>query len=344
MFPSRSFQQTKITKTMKNPNLKTHPTVSDPSRHGSPRFMSKVGALFAAALTLCGGLASAGLVLEVKPADYDTVSMQWPITAGTMATDYFQGSSSAITIASKVYSGDGKGYKALDFTAAASIFGGPLCPPSLGGASPRSIEAWCYQPTDAVGDAMTILCLSRQGGPDNSNFAFVNSLFNRSIWAPPYIEGWNASNAARSGQWVHLAASYDGATLNLYVNGAPDKTGIAHTFATESGGSMTIGMMRWSATPVTTPQSTANADGWNAWRGYLGAIRVYDEARSATQIADDYALGVNYGEAVWSCPRSRLPQAPAAPSVPWASPTSRRAATKPIPSLRILVTRSSTSS
>lgn len=281
---------------MKNPNLKTHPTGSDPSRHGSPRFMSKVGALFAAALTLCGGMASAGLVLEVKPADYDTVSMQWPITAGTMATDYFQGSSSAITIASKVYSGDGKGYKALDFTAAASIFGGPLCPPSLGGASPRSIEAWCYQPTGANGDAMTILCLSRQGGPDNSNFAFVNSLINRSIWAPPYIEGWNASNAARSGQWVHLAASYDGATLNLYVNGAPDKTGIAHTFATESGGSMTIGMMRWSATPVTTPQSTANADGWNAWRGYLGAIRVYDEARSATQIADDYALGVNYGE------------------------------------------------
>jgi hypothetical protein len=83
----------------------------------------------------------------------------------------------------------------------------------------------------------------------------------------------------------------------LCVRRQRSKTGIAHTFATESGGSISIGMMRWTSTgPDTTTHSTDNADGWNAYRGYLGSIRVYDEARTAGQVSTDYALGVNYGE------------------------------------------------
>jgi hypothetical protein len=287
---------------MKNPNLENHRPVSVPLLQRSRSFGSTAGALFAAALSLLGGVASAGLVLEVKPAEYDTGTQQWPIATGAMAGDYFQGSSSAITIASKIHAGDGKGYNALDFTTAASIFGGPLCPPSLGGANPRTIEAWCFQPTNANGDAMTILCLSRQNAPTDGNFAFVNSLYNRSIWSNPRVVGWNASNADRSGKWVHLAVTYDGTTSRCYVNGVADKVD-TYTYNTESGGSMTIGMMRHAPAPVTTPQSTANADGWNAWRGYLGSIRVYDEARTAGQIADDYALGVNYGETGQTLPK-----------------------------------------
>lgn len=265
----------------------------------------RMASLFMASLFLCASQAIAGLVFELNPADYDTVTRQWTISAGTMATDYFQCADwNPVSKTTKVYANDGKSYKAIDFTANGTIMGGPLCPASLGGANPRTIEAWCFQPSNANGDAMTILCLSRQAGPDNSNFAFVNSLYNRSIWASPYSLGWNASNAARSGNWVHLVASYDGTSINLFVNGVPDKTGIAHTFATESGGSMTIGMMRHKTDgPNTTPHSTANADGWNAWRGWLGSIRVYDSARTAGEVAADYALGVNYGEVGTSQPK-----------------------------------------
>ncbi len=271
-----------------------------PPRHRTA--FRKSLALAALALAFGSGpRANAGLVLELKPADYDAPSKKWPIADGSIlpsgpASDYFACATWATTpsLTTKVNAGDGLSYKAVDFTAAATILGGPLCPASLGGANPKTIEAWCFQPTNAGGDAMTLIDLSRQGGPDNSNFSFCNSLYNRSIWSPPYIEGWNASNAVRSGNWVHLVASYDGALLNLYVNGAPDKTGIAHTFATEAGGSISIGMMRYGFDG--TAHSTNNADGWNSYRGYMGSIRVYDEARSASQVSADYALGVNYGE------------------------------------------------
>jgi|GEM_PF-3000957 len=284
----------------------TNTRVSDSNtiRRGSRR-LSTLTAACATALLLTAGVASAGLVLELNPANYNTGTRQWTISAGSMATDYFQCASwNPVSMTTKVYAGDGKSYKAIDFTANGTIMGGPLCPVSLGASNPRTMEAWCFQPTGANGDAQTILCLSRQGGPDNSNFAFVNSMYNRSIWAPPYIEGWDANNSVRAGKWVHLVASYDGTTLNLYVNGVPDKTGIARTFATESGGSMTIGMMRYKGDgPNTTPHSTDNADGWNAWRGWLGSIRVYDSARTAEEVAADYVLGVNYGEVGTSQPK-----------------------------------------
>lgn len=73
----------------------------------------------------------------------------------------------AVTVASKIDTGNRLTYHAIDLTATASL---------LGGENFRTIEASCCQPTTAGGDAQTILCLSRQGGPDNHNFAFVNSL------------------------------------------------------------------------------------------------------------------------------------------------------------------------
>jgi hypothetical protein len=198
---------------------------SNPSRRRPCRLAAKACTSVAAALLLGIDMATAGLVLEVKPSEYNTGTLQWPIAAGSMAGDYFACAPWApVSVTTKVNAGDGLSYKAVDFTAAGSILGGPLCPASLGGANPKTIEAWCYQPTGANGDAQTLIDLSRQNGPDNSNYAFCNSTYNRSIWSPPYIEGWNASNAVRTGNWVHLVASYDGTTLNLYFNGAPDKT------------------------------------------------------------------------------------------------------------------------
>ena len=129
-----------------------------------------------ATLLLSAGIASAGLVLEVKPTDYDTTSQQWPIANGNMAGDYFACAPwGPVSVTSKINAGNGPGYTAIDFTAANTIMGGPLCPSSLGGANPKTIEAWCFQPAGANGDAMTLIDLSRQYGPDNTNFSFCNS-------------------------------------------------------------------------------------------------------------------------------------------------------------------------
>jgi len=244
--------------------------------------------------------ANAGLVLELKPSDFNATDKKWPIANGSIlpsgaGSDYFACATFHATpaLTSKVNTTNGLGYSAVDFTAAGTILGGPLCPDSLGGANPKTIEAWCFQPTGANGDAQTIIDLSRQYGAENSNFGFSNAGYGQAVQSSPNTVNWTAGNSVRQGNWVHLVASYDGTTLNLYVNGALDKS-VAHTYATETGGSISIGCMRWGK--ATTAHSTDNEDGWNNWKGYLGSIRVYDEARTADQVSTAYGLGVNYGE------------------------------------------------
>jgi len=283
--------------------MKTQPPDPNPARLRPCATFRKTLALAAIGLGFAGGpRANANLVLEVKPSDFNASAKQWPIANGTLAGDYFACAPWATTpaLTSKINSGNGLGYSAVDFTAASTILGGPLCPASLGGANPRTIEAWCFQPTGANGDAQILVDLSRQYGPDNTNFGFSNSGYGHAVQSNPNTVDWNTGNSVRQGNWVHLVASYDGATLCLYVNGTPDKT-VAHTYATEAGGSISIGMMRYGFTP--TAHSTDNADNWNAYRGYLGSIRVYDEARTAGQVSSDYALGVNYGEAGTGLPK-----------------------------------------
>ena len=52
----------------------------------------------------------------------------------------------------------------------------------------------------------------------------------------------------------------------------------------------------FNASDVTTPHSFNEWDGWNIYHGYLGAIRVYDEAKSNSDIASEFAEGINFGE------------------------------------------------
>ncbi|MCX6874514.1 MAG: carboxypeptidase regulatory-like domain-containing protein [Verrucomicrobia bacterium] len=275
--------------------MKTTPPDSNPSRRWPLRLAAKAAAAMAV-LLLGTGTASAGLVLELKPGDYDTSTHRWSIADGTMAGDYFQCNWSFPAKGLLGNPGSATGYQMLDFTANGTLLGGPQCPTSLGGDNPKTIEAWCFQPTGVNGDWQTIFDLSRQNGANNSHFAFCNGGYGQAIEARPDNIGWNANNSVRQGKWVYLVASCGGGTVNLYVNGVLDKT-LSRVFATESGGRMSIGMMPWcnSNEPA---YSTNGADGWNQYRGYLGAIRVYDEARTGVQVEADYNSGaVNYGEA-----------------------------------------------
>lgn len=293
---------------MKTPIPHLQPPAGLPSRLRPAAALRTSLALAATALAFSTApRAHAGLVLELKPSDYSATDKKWPIANGSIlpsgaGSDYFACANWATipALTSKINTTNGLGYKAVDFTAADTMLGGPLCPTSLGGANPKTIEAWSFQPTGANGDQQTIIDLSRQYGADNSNFGFCNSGWGHAVQSNPNTVNWTAGNSVRQGNWVHLVASYDGTTLNLYVNGALD-TSVAHTYATESGGSISIGMMRWGM--AATAHSTDNGDGWNSYRGYLGSIRVYDEARTAEQVSTDYALGVNYGEAGTGLPK-----------------------------------------
>jgi len=69
----------------------TNTRVSDSNtiRRGARR-LSTLTAVCATALLLTAGVASAGLVLEVQPSNYDTGTKKWALTdGGSLAPDYF---------------------------------------------------------------------------------------------------------------------------------------------------------------------------------------------------------------------------------------------------------------
>jgi hypothetical protein len=80
-----------------------------------------------------------------------------------------------------------------------------------------------------------------------------------------------------AGAWAHLAATFDGATLRLYVNG-----GLVATRAVT--GSMTAS---------TAPLRIGGNATWGEWFGGLvDDLRVYNRALSATEIQSDQATPV----------------------------------------------------
>jgi hypothetical protein len=89
--------------------------------------------------------------------------------------------------------------------------------------------------------------------------------------------GWaNTIGAAAisSHTWTHLAATYDGATVKLYVNGVLSATTIPGT-CTPGSAAMHIG------------KRSVGVSGWYYFSGTIDEVRVWNTALSAAQIADN---------------------------------------------------------
>jgi hypothetical protein len=79
------------------------------------------------------------------------------------------------------------------------------------------------------------------------------------------------------GQWVHAAATYDGAMMRLYLNG------------TEVGSRKATGGIDGSTTaPVTIGESP---DGAGAFDGVIDQVRIYNRALTASEIASLHSTG-----------------------------------------------------
>ena len=74
------------------------------------------------------------------------------------------------------------------------------------------------------------------------------------------------------GVWSHLAATYDGATLRLFVNGV------------QAGTRATTGAMSTSAAPL---RLGGNAPWGEHFQGLIDEVRIYNVARTATEIQSD---------------------------------------------------------
>ena len=155
------------------------------------------------------------------------------------------------------------------------------------GNTKRTVEFWAYiKTTDWVGEKNQIYYYG--GTASNGSFGLdfgtgaVGTTSNHATLNPftgsdiRDDTGKDLGINSSTDQWVHIAMTWDGTVLTTYVNGLPKIT------AQGSG----------SATTLNTAQSTLtigyNPTNSNCFNGYFDEFRVWNVARSATEIKDNY--------------------------------------------------------
>jgi len=117
------------------------------------------------------------------------------------------------------------------------------------------------------------------------------SLYDQSA-GPAYVfASYTTSLASYEGQWVHLAMTYDGSGahtgIKIYLNGTNVKN------YGETGGGTYVAMENLGA-----PLRIAYGQAYGFMDGIIDDVRVYNYARTAEQIQQDYNAGVvvHFGE------------------------------------------------
>lgn len=136
-----------------------------------------------------------------------------------------------------------------------------------------TLEAWVY-PTQTMSGWRTVINKEQPNGFGAAYYLAANSDLNQPEGAV-YTTAWNklyGGPVVNANQWTHLATTYDGSTLRLYVNGAQVSS------RPQTGGiDVTTGVLR-----------IGGNDYWGEFfKGYIDEVRVYNRALSAGEIATD---------------------------------------------------------
>jgi hypothetical protein len=195
--------------------------------------------------------------------------------AGTTTSDA-TGSGNTGTLSGATWSATGKFGKALSFNGSSSLVTVPDAA-SLDLTNGMTLEAWLY-PTTLSGWRTAILKRTTAG--------LAYSLYAHNNDPQPAstinVAGSDVSATGPSAlplnTWSHLAATYNGTTLRIYLNGAQ------------------VGSMAVSGS-ITTSTGQLSIGGNNVWgeyfAGLIDEVRVYNRALTATEIQTDMttALG-----------------------------------------------------
>ncbi len=125
----------------------------------------------------------------------------------------------------------------------------------------------------------------------------------------PATQSWYASDAIWSNEWSHVALSYAGSTLQLYVDGLPagDIPDAVDGLAAVVLDGLQLGSLRtWTAGATPTPAS------YGYFAGRLDEIRLWWGPRTAAEVYDNHGLPLEATERL----RCRFEFDPAAPPDP----------------------------
>ncbi|MBK8508350.1 MAG: PKD domain-containing protein [Candidatus Competibacteraceae bacterium] len=141
-----------------------------------------------------------------------------------------------------------------------------------------TLEAWVY-PTETMSGWRSIITKEQPNGFGAAYYLAANSDVNQPE-AAIYTAQWNklyGGPLVGANQWTHLAGTYDGSTLKLYVNGTQVSS------QPRTGGiDVTTGVLR-----------IGGNDYWGEFfKGYIDEVRVYNRALNASEIVKDMSTSI----------------------------------------------------
>ncbi|NQU24882.1 MAG: hypothetical protein HQ567_26665, partial [Candidatus Nealsonbacteria bacterium] len=166
-------------------------------------------------------------------------------------------------------------------------FNGPLTPAGVEGDGTRSIEMWVYNPDIPAEE--TVVAWGRRNTGDGTNLSF--NYGNHGTWGAvghwggPDM-GWSDPHAPApaASTWHHLAYTYDGATVKLYVDGQPNT---ARDLALNTNSTDTL-MFKIG----TQNNNDAGDPSGHYFTGSIGQVRIHDGALTASEVLNNFNAGI----------------------------------------------------
>ena len=233
-----------------------------------------------------GGSAAHSIVTPANPTTYTATFVQGAASAGLVAAygfDAGSGSSAADSsgkgnvgsISGAVWSGAGRFGSALSFDGVNDWVTVPDAS-TLDLTTGMTLEAW-VRPS-ALGGWRTVVFKERPGG-------VVYGLFADQAGSRPLGQVFIGSERNAVGTaalplnaWTHLATTYDGAAVRLYVNGS-----LTATTSVSGAMAASTGVLRLGGNSV-----------WGEWfAGLIDEVRVYNRALSVSEVQQDMATAVS---------------------------------------------------
>jgi glucose/arabinose dehydrogenase len=196
--------------------------------------------------------------------------------SGTTVVDS-SGNNNVGTISGATWSTTGKYGGALSFDANRQTYVGVPDSASLDLGTAMTLEAW-VNPSSVTGSWRTVIFKQRSGGTAYSLYG--NDGQDRPV-GQVYTTAEQNSRAGSqlvANTWTHLATTYDGSALKLYVNGVEVANVAVSGPIAASSGPLTIG---------------GNAV-WSEWfAGLIDDVRIYNRALAPGEIATDMSTPVD---------------------------------------------------
>jgi hypothetical protein len=146
---------------------------------------------------------------------------------------------------------------------------------NLPGNNPQTMEAWINPSSTASGAVFSYV------DPVNANQGFGLAYVGQHVYLIGESNDVIGSSTIPINQWTHVAVSYDGTNATLYVNGALD----AGTSQTATGVSLAAAGGTWRIGDIVGATTLPS----EAFAGMIDEVRVWNVARTASQVVSDMA-------------------------------------------------------